>query len=60
MAILNNLLKGQLIWTNHLGDIQDQKGCVFLRHPVNDYDAGRAPQPNYFKGCSKRVVCNLP
>ena len=35
MAILNNLLKGQLIWTNQLGDIQDQKGCVFLRHPVD-------------------------
>ena len=37
---MNNLLKGQLIWTNHTEDIQDQKGCVFLRHPEvtqNDY-----------------------
>ena len=34
MAILNNILKGQLIWQTHLWDIQDKKGCVFLRHPV--------------------------
>ena len=34
MAILNNGLKGQFIWSNHLWDIQDQKCCVFLRHPV--------------------------
>ena len=25
----SNNLKGQLIWPNHLGDIQDQKGCIF-------------------------------
>ena len=30
----NNILKGQLIWLNHLWDIEDQKRCVFLRHPV--------------------------
>ena len=34
MAIVNDILKGQLIWTKHLCDIQDKKGCVFLRHPV--------------------------
>ena len=34
MRILNNMLKGQFIWQNHLWDIQVQKGCVFLRHPV--------------------------
>ena len=34
MAILNNILKGQLIWSNHLWDIKVQEGCVFLRHPV--------------------------
>ena len=35
MAILNNTLKGQLSRLNHLLDIQDQKCCVFLRHPVH-------------------------
>ena len=35
MALLNNLLNGQTIWPNHPWDIQDQKGCVFLRHAVN-------------------------
>ena len=29
MAILNIILKGQTIWSNHLWDIKDQKGCVF-------------------------------
>ena len=34
MAILNNMLKGHLIMSSHLSDIQVQKGCVFSRHPV--------------------------
>ena len=34
MAILNNMLKGELIWLNYLWDIQVKKGCTFLRHPV--------------------------
>ena len=29
MAILNNILKGQLIWSNHHWDIQDQNCCIF-------------------------------
>ena len=28
------MLKGQIIWSNLIWDIQDEKGCVFLRHPV--------------------------
>ena len=34
MAIRNNILKGQPNRSNRLWVIQDQKGCVFLRHPV--------------------------
>ena len=33
MAILNNILKGQLIWSNHL-EIFKIKNVDFLRHPV--------------------------
>ena len=47
MSMLNNILKGQLIWSNHLWDIQDQKCCVFLRHPVLVYYF------NYMKKCTK-------
>ena len=44
MAILNNILKGQLIMSNCLWDIQDQKCCIFLRHPV--YVSKRGSQIN--------------
>ena len=33
-GMVNNILKGQFIWESHVWDIQDKKGCVFLRHPV--------------------------
>ena len=35
MTMLNKIPKGQLIWLNHLWDIQDQKCYVFLRRSVH-------------------------
>ena len=60
MAILNNMLKGQLILSNHLWDIQDQKCCAsFLRHPVDKLKRCSAQKGHLKKRCKNAQTHTL-
>ena len=53
MAIVSNILNGQLIWSKHLWEIKAQKGCVFLRRPV---DVIYKPYTTFLQHIVKKIL----